>query len=209
MQEQLDGLKEQIELRLELKYRHISNSFFKKDKLHKHLIQGTPFRACIIIKNLSSKNFKGAKLKECKFTFNGHSILHTVSNDIQIPSLNAKQEVELEVINATFNVDGSCWFSCDILPESENQEVLTFQYDKEHDIDDMFPEINKWGESTYIEGKLASLQVKTNNYILILTLITVLEAVFGIKEILLSLTAFLSTTFSLVSEFFAYFNKFT
>ncbi|OXX39632.1 hypothetical protein B9J90_00035 [Vibrio sp. V09_P4A23P171] len=105
---------------------------------------------------------------------------HIVANEVQLPSLNPKQSATVLLDSATFNVDGSCWFSCEIVPDDVQQEVFTYQYDKQHDKDISY-RLNRWGAPIYVEGKLASLQTRTNNYILILTVITVLEAIFGIK----------------------------
>jgi hypothetical protein len=64
--------------------------------------------------------------------------------------------------------------------------------------------LNKWGSTVYVEGKAASLQAKTNSYILVLTLVTVLEAVFGLKNILQWTAQLLASLFSVLTEFFVF-----
>ncbi|EKA3118482.1 hypothetical protein OKZ60_001605 [Vibrio alginolyticus] len=199
---------ERTDLRIELKYRHLNGKKFRAKKLYDYLVQSTPFDAYLVVTNISGKAFRGARVKEAKFSFNGHNMSHTVTNEVQLPSLNPKQSATVSLDSATFNVDGSCWFSCQIIPDDVQQEVFTYQYDKQHDKDISY-RLNQWGAPIYVEGKLASLQTRTNNYILILTIITVLEAIFGIKDMLVMGARLLAYLFSLLSELFGYLSTFT
>ncbi|WP_455295065.1 hypothetical protein [Vibrio parahaemolyticus] len=211
MSEQEDlfqGVLEKTDLRIELKYQHLNSKKLRAKKFYDYLVQSTPFDAYLVVTNISGKAFRGAKVKEAKFRFNGHNMAHIVANEVQLPSLNPKQSATVLLDSATFNVDGSCWFSCEIVPDDVQQEVFTYQYDKQHDKDISY-RLNRWGAPIYVEGKLASLQTRTNNYILILTVITVLEAIFGIKNMLLMEVRILAYLFSYLSELFGYLGAFT
>ncbi|MEZ8531512.1 hypothetical protein AB9R81_00030 [Vibrio cyclitrophicus] len=200
--ETLPGMAEKIEMRLELKYRRRKQRFPFMSYVSEP-IQKSPVTSYIKVTNISSKICKGFRLSKANFTFHNHNITTSVDHDVQVPSLNPKESLELELDNLTFNLDGSCWFSTDITPESSEQEIHTFQYDENHDQDAPF-DLNKWGCTIYVEGKATALQAKTNKYILILTLITVLEAVFGLTNILKFLSGTLGTIFSSIAGFFLF-----
>jgi hypothetical protein len=199
----LPEFKESVELRLELKYRKISSRFFKGATVCEP-VQREALQVYVKITNISSKICKGIRITNSVFKFQSHGIDAQIYNEVQVPLLNPKQSIELKLDNITFNLDGSCWFSCDIIPESEEQEILSFQYDSNHDADSSFKDMNKWGSTVYVKGKAASLQAKTNSYILVLTLVTVLEAVFGLKNILQWTAQLLASLFSVLTEFFVF-----
>ncbi|EPJ2794613.1 hypothetical protein CCD93_23485 [Vibrio sp. T21] len=201
--ETLPGLAEKVEMRLEIKYRKRKKRFSKTPYISEP-IQNLPVTAYIKVTNISSKICKGFKLSQATFTFNNHNIATLVDHDVQVPSLNPNETTEVELDNLTFNLEGSCWFSADIIPESSEQEIFTFQYDENHDKDAPYSIVNQWGCTIYIEGKAAALQAKTNSYILLLTLITVLEAVFGLTNILKFFSEVLGGVFSFLAKLFWY-----
>lgn len=208
-QKKISAPKEQINLRIELKFKLCRSSVFNKQKVVKSIVQGIPYIAFIVVTNISNKSFKGASLKETQFEYIGTDVQKSVDRDIQIPAINPKGKIELEIDSLTFSMDGGSWGEFKLVPESKKQEVKCYQFDKFHDQDEPCDGINSWGNSFFVEGKLAALQTKTNNYILALTIITVLEAVFGIKDILILFASFLAIIFSSLGEFFEYLAKFT
>ena len=197
----LPGIPEKVEIRLELKFRK-QKKRLKRGSYIQEPVQKLPLTVYVKVTNISSKISKGFRLENAKFEFNSHNIVTAVDHDVQIPSLNPKESVEVELDSLTFNVDGSCWFCSDISPESEEQEIFTFQYDQNHNQDAPYGKANKWGCIVYVEGKASALQAKTNEYILFLTLVTVLEAVFGLTNILKAASELLGTVFSLIAQLF-------
>ena len=204
---ELPNLKKQVKLRIEILFKNNKRQFTKK-VFSKNPIQGSPLKIYLRVTNISKSICKGAKVSFAEFESKAHNIRTAISHDVQIKSLNpAEQEVtELDV--NTFNLDGSYWFSCNVIPESEDQEILTFQYDDNHNKDEYY-DLNKWGASIFVEGKLSSLQATTNKYILILTAITVIEAVFGLKNMIKFFLVLISKIFSLLGEFFSYVSSLT
>ncbi|ELI0351406.1 TPA: hypothetical protein I7730_24700 [Vibrio vulnificus] len=200
---QLAPPKEQIELRVELKLTPHKN-YYHRSKRSRTVIQGMPHRVALIVTNLSTKSFKGAALKSVEFKFLGTDITQTVTNELQIPAINPKGKIKIDVTICTFDLHGGGWFSFDLVPESESQDIQCFQYDLAHEQDEPVSCLNHWGMSFYIEGKLAALQTQTNHYILALTVITVLEAIFGIKNILVYLALQLAKFFGLLSSIFSW-----
>ncbi|GEM_PF-2775235 len=182
--ENLPGIKETVKLRIELLFKKSGKRLpFEKEFLDSP-IQGVPFRCYVRITNISNVICEGGRIQEALFFSNACSMGTSSESDIQFGSLNPKDSHTLELDAFTLKLEGAFWFSCNVIPLSDDQEFLTFQYDSSHQRDNQHREMNTFGVSVFIEGKLASLQAKTNKYILILTVITVLEAVFGIKNII-------------------------
>ncbi|ELI9684560.1 hypothetical protein ACSL9E_004268 [Vibrio vulnificus] len=202
-QPQLPGLKESVELRIEIIYKTRPSRFSSAKIIHEP-VQGKPVTAILRINNLSNKVCKGFKVANAAFSFQSDSVITNIDHDVQVPPINPKSAIEVELDHLTFNLGGACWFSCSLEPESKEQELVTFQHDRNHDKDAPFENLNAWGEIIYIEGRLASLQAETNRYILILTTITVLEAVFGLKNLLNWGAVLLSTIFGYLAEFFVF-----
>ncbi|MGF1771482.1 hypothetical protein L4C42_04130 [Vibrio wakamikoensis] len=206
---QLPPPKSIIDLRVELKFKPLKRSRIKPKGASLTVVQGIVYQAHLVVTNLSNKTFKGASVQNVKFEFLGHNVHQTVNHDIQIPAINPKGTAKVEVTACSFNLDGGGWLGVDLVSDADDQEVQTYQYDLALKQDEVYDTKNKWGTSFYIEGKLATLQSKTNNYILVLTAMTVLEAVFGIKAILVFLLAQLAEFFGGISKFFSWLGSLT
>ncbi|EEY46607.1 hypothetical protein NMT24_003443 [Vibrio cholerae] len=200
-QPQLPGLKESVELRIEIIYKTRASRFSAEKVIHEP-VQGKPVIVLLRVSNLSNKICKGFKVVDAVFHFQSDEVVTSVDHNVQVPPINPKSSIDVELDHLTFNLGGACWFSCSLEPDSKEQEFVTFQHDRNHDKDALFKNLNAWGEILYIEGRLASLQAETNRYILILTIITVLEAVFGLKNLLNWGAVLLSTIFGYLAEFF-------
>ncbi|EIZ1552234.1 hypothetical protein MOU90_004976, partial [Vibrio parahaemolyticus] len=189
---ELPNVKEVIDLRIEV-------YFCKKGSSEKPIgkrikpVQGDSVDIYIKVTNISDKIFQGAKVNEFKFEHRTNHISTLINKGVQLRTLNAGESYEQKVDWTTFKFDGVYWVCLKLEPSSENQELLTYQHDPSHNQDEKY-EINDWGDTIYLEGKLATLQTRTNNYILLLTVITVWEAIFGIKNTL----KFLLTSLSFV-----------
>jgi len=204
--QQLPPPKERIELRVELKFETVKTGHFSvtKKSSSRNVIQGQPYKTYLVITNMSNKAFKGASLTNIVFRYLGNQVTQTVNHDVQVPAMNPKGSLEVEVTACTFDLDGGGWLNVNVEPESSDQEIQCYQYDLAHEKDEPVSGLNYWGISFFIEGKLATLQTKTNNYILGLTVITVIEAVFGIKNTLLFLATNLAVLFGLLAELFSW-----
>ena len=81
-------------------------------------------------------------------------------------------------------LEGLAWVSCDIIPNSSDEVITTYQKDNATGTIDIYKkESNKWGDATYFERKFELEQSRTNFLILILTILTLLEGLFGLKNI--------------------------
>ena len=82
----------------------------------------------------------------------GNDVAQTVNHDVQIPAINSKGKVEVELDVTTFDLDGGCWLDFTFDPESKEQEIQCYQYEEDHARDEAYDKINSWGSSFYIEG---------------------------------------------------------
>ncbi len=199
---ELPNIKEVVELRVELVFRNKCSS----EKLNGKLtvpVQGDSVDVYLRVTNKSDKIFHGAKVVDFLFDHKVNEIHTIINKGVQLRTLNAGECYEQRVDWTTFKFDGVYWVSLNLEPMSKNQDILTFQYDPAHKQDEKY-EINHWGNTIFLEGKLATLQNRTNNYILLLTAITVWEAVFGIKDtvkVSLSMLSYLLNLIILGIEF--------
>jgi hypothetical protein len=155
--------------------------FFKKTDSP---VQGEPVRAFIKVTNIGNSVCKGLKIKDGCFSFPSVNLMTEVQSDFLVNPLNPNEEKTVEIKRHTFSVHGASFFDCKLEPESKYQLMETYQYDRYHKIDEFYEDCNEWGNSVYVESRQASLQAKTNQYILALTVITVIEAGFGLQEML-------------------------
>ncbi|EPW4779007.1 hypothetical protein ACWLRU_004512 [Vibrio parahaemolyticus] len=208
MTQELPPPKEVIDLRIEVKFKPIGKTK-KINKSTRMVIQGMPYKVYIVVTNLSGKSFKGASLHDIVFSYLGISVNQTINHEVSIPAINPKSHVEIELSDASFDISGGGWVNLKLTPDSDTQQIQCHQYNPDHKNDEKFLGVNEWGISFFIEGKLAALQTRTNNYILALTIITVLEAVFGIKNMLIASVSSLARLFGSISDFFEYLSKLT
>lgn len=194
---ELPNVKEVVGLRLEVVFRK-KNAIDKPLGKHISPVQGDAVDIYIKVTNISDVIFQGARIKEFVFENKNNQINTSINKEVQLRTLNAGESYEQRADCATFKFDGVYWISLKLEPSSENQDILTYQHDQTHNQDEKY-DINTWGDTIYLEGRLATLQTRTNNYILLLTVITVWEAVFGIKDTLKFILSTLSYVLNTVA----------
>lgn len=199
--ENIPGIRETVKLRIEMFFKPLDFKLTPK-KMILTPIQGQPLNIYLKITNISDYIFKGAMIHSAMIHNRTSNTAIKTYKNVQIPSLNPGEVKDVLLDRTTFVVDGAYWASFDLKPELDTQEVLTYQYDVIHKVDDVY-KINKWGNIVFVEGKLASLQTTTNHYILALTAITVWEAIFGIKTSLQWLFLMMSKLLLVMSTIFS------
>ncbi|WP_421205203.1 hypothetical protein [Aeromonas enteropelogenes] len=158
-----------------------------------HLVQGEPFTWGIKIKNLDVKPTPVGTISDYgirNFDRN-YFLMPGEAGSRVLPPLNPNEEIIIEIDSESAYVEGALWSYALIVPQSDEFKFETYQYNPHHkkynyhgmDHDD---NIN-WMESIYIQKKMELLQAKTNNYILALTIISVWESIFGIKDTIVNI----------------------
>lgn len=181
-EEQMELLpKKQVDLRLQFVHRPLKRRWFVKK--YPFLIQNEPFEYGLKIKNIGTEPFSGATISEFKITIGGAllSIEQKALSKPKIKALNSSEEYEFYFERYTLWHEGSIGTCCTLVPDKDGEVIKTYQHHRDHDLDEPYKE-NEWWHDYYCQSQQQILQTRTNNLILFLTLITVIEAVFGLKN---------------------------
>ena len=176
----------------------------KKFKNHESVVQGEPFSWGVTIKNIGSKptpegTITGAGIKD----LNDKYFQYMEASEKFVRSLNPNEEIFIEIDEGVIYLEGVQWSYIDIKPNEEDKVFITHQFDKHHNkttkfwVDD--EDDNRWMDQVYIQKKMELLQSRTNQYILLLTIVTVWESIFGIKDTLKNFATLLSIIFTWIA----------
>ncbi|WP_426696707.1 hypothetical protein ACP6EV_14905 [Aeromonas hydrophila] len=181
--------------------------YFKKIKIHfnrhyeierNHLVQGEPFTWGLKIKNLDNKptpigaiNDYGIRNLENNYFSNSET------NDIRaLKPLNPDEETIIKLGDDVSYVEGALWAFANIKTQDDKHAFEVYQFNPYHKADALLTVASNstynWIESIYIQKKMELLQAKTNNYILGLTIVSVWESLFGIKETVVNVLSYTS-----------------
>ena len=199
-EEQMEMLpKKHTDLRLQFIHRPIKKKWYAKK--YPFLIQNEPFEYGLKIKNIGSEPFSGATISEFIISSgNGFSgFEQRAHSKPRIKALNPGEEFELYFDRYTFWHEGSIGTRCILEPEKDGEVIKTYQYHKDHDIDEPYKKENEWWHDYYCQSQQQLLQTQTNNLILLLTTITVIEAIFGLKDSLKFIVSLLAMGFRYVA----------
>lgn len=180
---------------------------------HPHIVQGEPFTWGVKIKNIDIIPTPEANIISACIHDLNEKFFHSMDDKkIYVRSLNPGEEIYVEIDKATVFLEGMQWAVIDIEPKDSSYYFETYQFDERHNkvkkYFDTDEDKNQWMDSIYIQKKIELLQSKTNNYILLLTIITVWESVFGIKETLRCFAAFFALCFGFISDGLTWLAKF-
>lgn len=172
----------QIDLRIQFIHRPIKKNWYTRK--YPFLVQNEPFEYGVRIKNIGSEPFSGATIST--FSIKSGDVLtgglvQKANSTPKIKALNPGEELDLYFSRYTFWHEGSIGTDCTLTPDNENEQIMTYQYHRDHDFDEQY-KINEWWHDYYCQSQQQLLQTKTNNLILGLTVITVIEAILGLKE---------------------------
>ena len=190
-------------LRVDFIHQPTKQKLFKFRK-HPFPIQNEPFEFGFKITNIGKSAFQGCVIENLKIYHKNADVEYSSDEKPHIRALNPNESVEIYFDKYTSVNEGPIWIECDLKSTIENIDIQPYQYDVNHNSDGVCSKINHWGNSSFIQGKLELLQANTNIQILILTTITVLEAVFGLKNILQGFFGVLSSAFIILGELFGY-----
>lgn len=172
---------------------------------HPHIVQGEPFTWGVKIKNIDTTPTPEASITSAHIRDLNKTYFQSMDeSELFVRSLNPGEEVYIKIDNTSVFLEGMQWAEIDIEPKDNGYYFETHQFDESHNkvtkYFDTDEDKNEWMDSIYIQKKIELLQSKTNNYILLLTVITVWESVFGIKDTLRNLINLLSNGFVYLGE---------
>lgn len=181
-----------VELRLQFIHRPIRKRWYARK--YPFLIQNEPFEYGLKIKNIGKEPFSGATISEFTIrtggTFDGFS--QQALSKPKIKPLNPGEDIELYFDRYTLWHEGSIGTKCILIPDKEGEVIQTYQHHRDHDFDEPYSKTNEWWHDYYCQSQQQLLQTRTNNLILMLTIVTVIEAVFGLKNSLKFLVSILA-----------------
>lgn len=170
-------------------------------------VQGEPFKWGVEVKNISDVPSPEFEIIE-PFIVNLDNTYSECSDaTIAVRSLNPSESIYVDLDKCTLFLEGVMWAKFLAQPKDENFAILAYQIDENHNKVAPCPyskhDDTNWMKDIYVHKKSEVLQGRTNNLIIILTIITVLEAVFKIREFLKFLLWSISEIFGLISGFFS------
>jgi hypothetical protein len=178
-EEQLELLPAKIvKLRLQFIHKPTNQKWYVKK--FPFLVQNEPFEYGLKIKNIGTEPFSGALINE--FGITAETVTQLALKAVKIKPLNPGEEYDLYIDKYTLWHEGSVSTRCTLVPDKTGEIIHTYQHHRDHDADELFPKPNEWWHDYYCQSQQQLLQTKTNNLILLLTTITVIEAIFGLKE---------------------------
>lgn len=194
-------VKKRVDLRIQFIHRPTKNRLFNKK--FPFLIQNEPFEYGIKVKNIGQEYFSGALISDFSITVPSANMHQKASKQLKIKPLNPGEECELYLDKYTLWHEGSLSLSCHLSPENDAEDIQTYQHHKDHDFDEPYSKLNEWWQDYYCQGQQQLLQTRTNNLILILTIITVVEAIFGLKQVLKFFSYLFASAFGFLSAIFS------
>ncbi|MCH1923862.1 hypothetical protein L9G74_04890 [Shewanella sp. C32] len=198
--EQETLVKEPFKIQITASFKNKSKRF----RSYSSIVQGEPFSWGIKIKNIDTKatpeaNIVSAGIKDLNDKF----FQDMEYDEIFVRSLNPNEEIFIEIDKCLIFLEGMQWCYLTVVPKDEDKYFETYQFDDSQKKSIKFgideEDDNNWMDHLYIQKKMELLQSRTNNYILLLTLVTVWESVFGIKDSLKNLAEILSLFFNWVA----------
>lgn len=185
----------------------------KTFKKHAHIVQGEPFSWGVKIKNIDNKPTPPSKIVSAHIQdLNDKFFLSMEQDELFVRALNPNEEIYVNVDTGTIFLEGMQWAKIDIVPNDKKIHFETYQFDDHHQLTNLYSdceeEENSWMDTIYIQKKMELLQSRTNNYILLLTALTVWESLFGIKATVKNIFEMISLSLLKISEFLVWCLKF-
>jgi len=171
-------------------------------------VQNEAFEYGFKVTNIGKRGFMGCDIEKVATRFTTTGTIHDSNKNPHIRALNPGESIDVFFDKITTMDQGTAWISCTLIPVDANSSIETYQHDKNHGTDEAYPGgKNRWEDQYFIQGKMELLQSNTNSYILVLTGITVLEAVFGLQNILKACFGLLSNGFLYIAKLFSFFSN--
>lgn len=199
--ENMEIEKVEVSLRLQFIHKPVNKKWFRGK--YPFLIQNEPFKYGLRVKNIGRTSFSGAAISEFKISHHSSGLGQLALNHPKIKSLNPDEEYEFYFDQYTLWHEGSIGTRCILIPDSAKETIMTYQYHRDHDADEKYRE-NEWWHDYYCQSQQQLLQTRTNNLILGLTVITVVEAIFGLSNVLKMGAGTLAWTFNKMYQVFSW-----
>ncbi|HEV8380417.1 MAG TPA: hypothetical protein VGQ29_02455 [Gemmatimonadales bacterium] len=144
-------------------------------------IQNVPFRFGLRFTNKGEKPFPGCKFRDVHISGEATTKLALViGGDYSLRDLKPRQSVKVWVSKENLPWDGPVMVRCNLVAPGMNIETYT-RDPRSGDISKCNAS-NAWKNLWFVSRQMEVEQKRTNNLIMILTLLLVLEALFDVKQ---------------------------
>jgi len=166
-------------------------------------IQNEPFALGLRLTNKSEQPFPGCTLRDVSFRDTGEGGVGTTShNEYTIQMLKPDQSTDIWTGNWTERTEGQVWLGCYLRPATPNTVIKTLSRDPSTGDIGRWPVDNGWSYVWFIQRKMDVQQARTNNLIMLLTLLLVLDSVFGLKNMAVLLLHLVVGAFAKIGHLF-------
>lgn len=199
-----------IENTVEKKAHHIRVELVIEYKNEKHwpswmqkktLIQSKPFDLILKFTNIGKEPTPQIKVTNFQIKSSNTELRAYTANSLVVPLLNINESKKLFLDNFDIRFKDSVWISLDMVAVNEDCTVIAYQHDKHHCSDQPYRIQNHWGNTEFVHGEMETLQQKTNQLVLILTAVTVIESLFGMKIFIKFLAGLIYQPLHYIAEF--------
>ncbi|MEZ9233829.1 hypothetical protein AB4259_22515 [Vibrio amylolyticus] len=168
----------EVHLRLQFIHKPLKKNWYARK--YPFLIQNEPFEYGLRVKNVGSESFSGATISE--FRIESSNLSQEALSTPKLKPLNPGEECDIYFDRYTLWHEGSIGTRCTLVPDHNGEKLITYQHHRDHDTDEKYETENAWWQDYYCQSQQQLLQTRTNNLILLLTVITVIEATLGLKD---------------------------
>ncbi len=151
----------------------------------KDLVRNYPFEYGVNIKNIGDTTFNGGKiinilLRSTQKTDDSKlKCLKTFS----IKHLKPQESVSIWFDKATLRIDGAYWLNVELIPNDIENKIYTYRWDTLNNKPELKSEGN-WQNYIFIESEAIEHHRTTNIILGFLSLVLILEIIFGIRNLL-------------------------
>lgn len=199
-----NAFKSKVKLRIEFYFKQ-----FGKYKDHEHIVQGEKFTWGIKITNNGNTKSQKGIITSAYLTNSAQNYCRYGGNfPIVVRELEPSEYINIEFETTSIYVEGMCWAVVYIEPNDNGYEYETYQLNTPTGVEDRYSSrsaeqdtYNIWRNTFFVQKKMELIQAKTNTLILWLTIITVVESLFGIKSTLLFFIQFFIKLYKLAIWF--------
>lgn len=158
-------------------------------KKTKKIIQNKSFRLGVKIENVGKNRFEGGLIKNIKLfpALKVQNIVLKTNKTFKIKPLKSGEQIEIwfDIFNSVFC--GNIWIELKIKPKRKRDKILTYQWNETSRGMGGPESTNSWHNPIFVFNENTVIQQTTNYLLLLLTLVILIDQIFGTKNILTSI----------------------
>lgn len=160
--------------------------------------QGKPSTISVVIKNIGESVFEGANARNATIVPVPQTMADIADREFLIEPLSPGASQEIEIDRIETELVGLAWISFEMVPRNQNAVISSYQKGS-NDRHIKYRVPNAWGNSFTIASQFESSQHNTNLLIAGLTILTFVDAVWGLKNVLIGLVKATASSFQFVA----------